>query len=171
MTLDYNLRNGLYYEIISVISDKNCIIIFIIIVKEVRGMGLKKFSGEQIQKMSMIELANIVLADEKKELNFLDLFQKVAAYKEFTQQQQDDLLARFYTDLNVDGRFTTLGSNLWGLKRWYPVDQTSEKSLAESRKRDLEEEQDDDLLEDEFEEEEEEYEEYDELDYDSLESE
>src|SRR5690625_3217707 len=136
-------------------------------------VGLEKYSDEKIQKMSMIELANIILADEKKELNFLDLFAKVAEYKGFTQEQQDDLLARFYTDLNVDGRFTTLGSNIWGLKRWYPVDQTSEKSLAESRKRDLEEESEDEILDEEFEEEEEEeeYEDYDELDYDSVENE
>ncbi len=135
-------------------------------------VGLEKYSDEKIQKMSMIELANIILADEKKELNFLDLFAKVAEYKGFTQEQQDDLLARFYTDLNVDGRFTTLGSNIWGLKRWYPVDQTSEKSLAESRKRDLEEELevellDDELVDEEVEEDEDLYEEYDDLEYEN----
>lgn len=133
-------------------------------------MALKKYSDEQIQKMSMIELANIVLADEKKEMNFIDLFHKVADLKDFTQAQRDDLLSRFYTDLNVDGRFTTLGSNVWGLKRWYPVDQTSEKSLAESRKRDLEEEEylDEELEDEALEEEEDEdalYEDYDDLDY------
>ncbi|MEI3612072.1 DNA-directed RNA polymerase subunit delta [Pseudogracilibacillus sp. SO30301A] len=136
-------------------------------------MGLEKYSDDKIQKMSMIELANIILADEKKELNFLDLFAKVAEYKSFTQEQQDDLLARFYTDLNVDGRFTTLGSNIWGLKRWYPVDQTSEKSLAESRKRDLEEEEleiellDEELVDEEVDEEEQLYEEYDDLEYEN----
>lgn len=135
-------------------------------------VGLEKYSDEKIQKMSMIELANIILADEKKELNFLDLFAKVAEHKGFTQEQQDDLLARFYTDLNVDGRFTTLGSNIWGLKRWYPVDQTSEKSLAESRKRDLEEELevellDDELVDEEVEEDEDLYEEYDDLEYEN----
>ncbi len=136
-------------------------------------VGLEKYSDEKIQKMSMIELANIILADEKKELNFLDLFAKVAEHKGFTQEQQDDLLARFYTDLNVDGRFTTLGSNIWGLKRWYPVDQTSEKSLAESRKRDLEEEElevellDDELVDEEVEEDEDLYEEYDDLEYEN----
>lgn len=133
-------------------------------------MALKKYSDEQIQKMSMIELANIVLADEKKEMNFIDLFHKVADLKDFTQAQRDDLLSRFYTDLNVDGRFTTLGSNVWGLKRWYPVDQTSEKALAESRKRDLEEEEylDEELEGEALEEEEDEdalYEDYDDLDY------
>ena len=142
-------------------------------------MGLNKFSAEQIEKMSMIELASKVLADEKKELNFLELFDKVAEYKNFSQAQKDDLLARFYTDLNVDGRFQTLGSNLWGLKRWYPVDQTSEKALAETRKRDLEEEEelleDEELLDeealDEIDEDLDLYEDnFDELDYDNLEA-
>jgi len=130
-------------------------------------MSLKKYNLEQIQKMSMIELANLILADEKKELNFLDLFHKVSEYKGFTKEQQDDLLARFYTDLNVDGRFTTLGSNMWGLKRWYPVDQTSEKALAESRKKTME----DELLEEELDEIDELHEDYDELDYAELENE
>lgn len=104
-------------------------------------MALEKYDEEAIVKMSMIELANIILAEQKKEMNFIDLFEKVAEVKQFTQGQKDDLLARFYTDMNIDGRFTTLGSNVWGLKRWYPVDQTSEKSLAETRKRDLEDEE------------------------------
>jgi|SRR5699024_4932312 len=124
------------------------------------GMALQKYTNEQITKMSMIELANIILAEQKKEMNFIDLFQKVAEAKDFTKKQKEDLLARFYTDLNVDGRFTTLGSNVWGLKRWYPADQTTEKSLAESRKRDLEEEQ-----EEEEEEAEKEYQDYDDLQY------
>lgn len=94
----------------------------------------------------MLELANLILTDEKTEMNFLDLFHKVAEVKGLTEAQKEDLLARFYTDLNVDGRFTTLGSNVWGLKRWYPVEQTIEKSLAESRKRDAEEK----ALRDEF---------------------
>ena|SRR5699024_3514824 len=109
-------------------------------------MGLNKYTKEQIEKMPMIELANVILAEEKKELNFLDLFNLVAEQKGFTASQRENFLARFYTDLNVDGRFTTLGNNIWGLKRWYPVDQTSEKSLAEVRKRDAEEENEDELL-------------------------
>jgi len=112
-------------------------------------MGLKKLTEEQIENMSMIELANHILADNKKEMNFRELFDEVAEQKKFSKVEKDDLLARFYTDLNVDGRFTTLGNNLWGLKRWYPVDQTSEKSLAEVRKRDAEEEEEELLDEEE----------------------
>jgi len=104
-------------------------------------MGLKKYTKEQIKKMPIIELANVILAEEKKEMNFIELFDLVAEQKEFTETEKEDLLARFYTDLNVDGRFTTLGNNIWGLKRWYPADQTSEKSLAKARKQDAEDEE------------------------------
>jgi len=115
-------------------------------------VALKKYDEEQIVKMSMIELAKIVLTEEKEEMKFLDLFEKVATLKQLTEAQRQDLLARFYTDLNVDGRFMTVGSNVWGLKRWYPVEQTTEKSLAESRKRDLEEGIDEALYDEELEE-------------------
>lgn len=109
-------------------------------------MAVKNYTDDQIKKMSMMELANLILTDEKIEMSFLDLFHRVAEVKGYTEAQKEDLLARFYTDMNVDGRFTTLGSNVWGLKRWYPVEQTIEKSLAESRKRDAEEK----ALRDEF---------------------
>lgn len=99
-------------------------------------MALEKYSEEQLVKMSMMEVAQIVLTEQKIELNFIDLFNKVADAKGFTSAQKDDLLSRFYTDLNVDGRFSTIGSNKWGLRRWYPVDQTNEKALAKSRKQD-----------------------------------
>jgi|SRR5690625_3427296 len=131
-------------------------------------MALGKYSQEQVKKMSMIEIANLILSEQKKELNFIDLFNIVAQHKQFTEAQKDDLLARFYTDLNVDGRFATIGSNVWGLKRWYPVDQTSEKVLTEARKKEMEDEEvfEDELLED-YEEDEEEEGLYDEYEFSS----
>ncbi|HLR54336.1 MAG TPA: DNA-directed RNA polymerase subunit delta [Pseudogracilibacillus sp.] len=134
-------------------------------------MAVKNYTDEQIEKMSMLELADLILTDEKSEMKFLDLFNKVAEAKELTESQKEDLLARFYTDLNVDGRFTTLGSNVWGLKKWYPVEQTIEKSLAESRKRDAEEKalrdefahEEDVSEEDDEDDEEKEYQDYDDL--------
>jgi len=129
-------------------------------------MGLRKFNAKQVQKMSMMEIANKVLIEQKEEMNFIELFHKVADIKQFSENQKENYLARFYTDLNVDGRFTTIGSNKWGLKRWYPVDQTSEKLLAEVRKR--EKIEDDDLSVDFDEDEEEELTE-DEIVYDEYE--
>jgi len=133
-------------------------------------MASQKYTDAQLEKMSMIDLAGKILGEHKKELSFKDLFNEVAELKKFTEDQKRDLLARFYTDLNIDGRFMTVGSNVWGLKRWYPVDQTTEKSLAESRKRDQEEALEEEYIdEDETEDDEQEYENYDELDFDKIE--
>ncbi|MCR1835442.1 DNA-directed RNA polymerase subunit delta [Oceanobacillus caeni] len=127
-------------------------------------MSLKDYSPEQIENMSMLELASIILKEEKKALHFKDVFDKVAEVKGFSEAEKEEKIAQFYTDLNVDGRFTTLGSNMWGLKRWYPIEQADEevhtpkkkKKKATKKKRkeeEIDEEEDfgeeDDLLEDE----------------------
>jgi len=131
-------------------------------------VSLKKLNREDTVKMSMIELANLVLADGKKEMSFLDLFERIVELKEIADNDKERYLTQFYTDLNVDGRFIALGSNVWGLKRWFPVSQTSEKALADARKREL------DLLDEDFDEDDEELDEEfdedldeDELDFDS----
>lgn len=117
-------------------------------------MSLDNLSREDIKKMSMLELAKEVLLAEKKALDFKDIFSRVAELKEYTNEQKDDLLAQFYTDLNVDGRFITLGSNMWGLKRWYPFEQMDEDIYNEptkkkkSKKKKLDEDDDLDIEED-----------------------
>ncbi|MFZ3578569.1 DNA-directed RNA polymerase subunit delta [Virgibacillus sp. DJP39] len=80
--------------------------------------------------MSMIELANLILLDKKKAVNFRDIFKKIADLKGFDEKEKETNITQFYTDLNIDGRFMTTGSNLWGLKTWYPVDQRDEELTA-----------------------------------------
>ena len=138
--------------------------------KECLQMGLAKLSEEEIEKHSLVDIAYFILLEDKKEISFIDLFHKVAEVKQLPDSMKEEKLAQFYTDINLDARFTALGSNHWGLKRWYPMKQTSEKQIAESNKRDLleveeliqDEEYKELGLEDEAEEEEEE-EEIDEL--------
>ncbi|MEN2767261.1 DNA-directed RNA polymerase subunit delta [Ornithinibacillus sp. 16A2E] len=98
-------------------------------------MSLDNLSREEIKSMSMLELAKEIMTEEKKALDFRDVFNKIAELKDFTDEQKDDALAQFYTDLNVDGRFITLGSNMWGLKRWYPVEQMDEDIHNEPKKK------------------------------------
>nr|WP_245347608.1 DNA-directed RNA polymerase subunit delta [Oceanobacillus polygoni] len=76
--------------------------------------------------MSMIEIASKILFDEKKAINFRDIFDKIAEIKGFSDSEKENKISQFYTDMNVDGRFLTLGSSMWGLKRWYPVEQAQE---------------------------------------------
>src|SRR5690625_7912346 len=71
--------------------------------------------------MSAVEVAKTILLDEKEAMNFKDIFDKIAEVRELTETQKEDKVVQFYTDLNLDGRIITVGSNTWGLKRWYPA--------------------------------------------------
>src|SRR5699024_5275817 len=89
------------------------------------------------------------------ELDFSELFQQATELKKISESKKQEILATFYTDLNSDGRFMAVGSNVWGLKRWYPVDHTTEMSLAASRIRYMEEmtednEEDDENFDDDY---------------------
>lgn len=98
-------------------------------------MSLDNLSRDEINSMSMLELAREILLNEKKALDFRDIFNKIAELKEYTEAQKEEFLVQFYTDLNVDGRFITLGSNMWGLKRWYPFEQIDEDIHNEPKKK------------------------------------
>ncbi|MBM7551792.1 DNA-directed RNA polymerase subunit delta [Thalassobacillus pellis] len=100
-------------------------------------MSLKELSKDRIEELSMIDLATIILEDERQAIDFNDLFYKIADMKGYTKQQQEDYIAQFYTDMNIDGGFMTIGTNKWGLKRWYPVEQMEEEisNLPKKRKK------------------------------------
>lgn len=98
-------------------------------------MSLKQYSHADVKQMAMIELANSVLVEEKKALHFKDIFDKVAEMKELSEEEKTAYIAQFYTDLNVDGRFITIGENMWGLKRWYPVEKMDEEGGAPKKKK------------------------------------
>ncbi|WP_017471063.1 DNA-directed RNA polymerase subunit delta [Amphibacillus jilinensis] len=98
-------------------------------------MSLAELNLDEQQEYSMIELATKILKKENKALNYKDLFDEVAELKSFSQAEKETYIAQFYTDLNLDGRFLTIGSGQWGLKVWYPVEQIDEDITAEPKKK------------------------------------
>lgn len=98
-------------------------------------VSLHTYSREELKDISMIELARMILKEENKALNYSEIYQKVVEYKEFDKAQQDEFLAQFYTDLNIDGRFLSVGSGQWGLRDWYPVEQIEEEISAAPKKK------------------------------------
>ncbi len=99
------------------------------------NVSLQQLTHDEIDHLSMIELAAKILKEENKAMNYKVIFNKIAELKEFTDEQKQNMMAQFYTDMNVDGRFLTLGSGMWGLKRWYPVDQAEEEITEEPKKK------------------------------------
>lgn len=128
-------------------------------------MNLKDLTKEELQEIPMVEIAFEIMTSEGKPMNYYDLFEKVAEIKGFSEEEKEERLIKLYTDINIDGRFYSIGDNQWGLKKWYPVDQTEEEITTSIRKKkrlkDADHEDDLDLEYDEFDEEE-----YDDLDED-----
>ncbi|WP_338028472.1 DNA-directed RNA polymerase subunit delta [Fructilactobacillus hinvesii] len=94
-------------------------------------MELKKLDETNKNELSMIEVAHAILADQGKTMQFPDLVNAIQAYTGFSDQEIKDKLVQFYTDLNVDGSFISLGNNVWGLRTWYPYESVDEATASE----------------------------------------
>ncbi|MBD3921808.1 DNA-directed RNA polymerase subunit delta [Paenibacillus sp. PR3] len=124
-----------------------------------------KWDREQIQEMPMVDLAFEVLKSTNTPMYYRDLMMEIAKIRELDPEQINDVIAQVYTEINVDGRFACVGSNNWGLKRWYPIERNEDPITNAKRPRIINDDDDDD--EDIFADEEEETYTAEEDDYDS----
>lgn len=90
-------------------------------------------SNEEIQQMPLVELAFEILKVKKEPLYFRELMREIQEIRGMSQDEVDDIIARLYTEINIDGRFTCIGQNVWGLNRWYPVDKSSERAVSNKK--------------------------------------
>ncbi|SDN01598.1 DNA-directed RNA polymerase subunit delta [Bacillus sp. OK048] len=93
-------------------------------------MSLQSFSKEELHELSLIELAYEYLKHSKQPIAFNDLIKEIAASTELKEEQIRSRIGQFYTDINIDGRFLSLGDNRWGLRVWYPVDTAEEEVVT-----------------------------------------
>lgn len=89
-------------------------------------LELEIFKGQNKDELSMIEVAHAILAKNGEPMAFVDLANAVQNYLEKTDEEFRNRLSQFYTDLNIDGSFISLGENTWGLRTWYPFESIDE---------------------------------------------
>lgn len=90
-------------------------------------MELDVFQGQNKNELSMIEVARAILNEKKEPLAFVDIVNEIQNYLGKSDEEIRQRLPRFYTDLNTDGGFISLGDNVWGLREWYPYDSIDEE--------------------------------------------
>lgn len=95
-------------------------------------LDLKVFDGQDKSELSMIEVAHAILAYHGEAMAFADLTNEIQQYLGKSDEEIRERLSQFYTDLNVDGSFISLGDNTWGLRAWYPYDSIDEATVGES---------------------------------------
>ena len=86
-----------------------------------------KLDGINKNELSMVEVAHAILEAKNEVLDFNQLLVEIQEYMELSDEALESRMARFYTDLNIDGSFISLGDNRWGLRAWYPIDSIDEE--------------------------------------------
>jgi DNA-directed RNA polymerase subunit delta len=107
-----------------------------------------KWDREQIQEMPMVDLAFEVLKAVNTPMYYRDLMMEIAKIRELDPAMINDVIAQVYTEINIDGRFACVGSNNWGLKRWYPIERNEDPVTNAKRPRIIND--DDDLDDDDI---------------------
>lgn len=123
-----------------------------------------KIDPERLKEMPMVDLAFEVLKSANTPYYYRELMMEIAKVRGLSQDGINQVIAQVYTEINIDGRFACVGSNMWGLKRWYPVEKSEDPIGNAKRPRIINDEDDDE--EDVFAEEEEEVFVADDEDYD-----
>lgn len=93
-------------------------------------MKLTRLDGINKNELSMIEVAHEIFEETGEVLDFNDLLAKVQDYIGLSETELEEKMTRFYTNLNIDGSFISLGENRWGLRSWYPIDSIDEEILS-----------------------------------------
>ncbi|MGP0587834.1 DNA-directed RNA polymerase subunit delta [Paenibacillus timonensis] len=125
-----------------------------------------KIDPEKVQEIPMVDLAFMILKAANTPYYYRDLMNEVAQLRGMTEEQINEAIAQLYTEINIDGRFACVGTNLWGLKRWYPIERSEDPVGNSKRPRIIND--DDDDLDDDFVEEDDTYVSDDEEDYDAI---
>ncbi len=109
---------------------------------------------------SNLDVAFDVMQKKEGSISFVELWNEICKVQEFSEEEAKSRMGKFYTNLFMDGRFITLGENMWDLRDRYTFDKVHiDMNDVYSNEDDEEiedEDEDEDLLEDEDEDEDEE---------------
>ncbi|MEF9962275.1 MAG: DNA-directed RNA polymerase subunit delta [Erysipelotrichaceae bacterium] len=67
-------------------------------------------------KKPMIDVGFELMTKKKKQTTFLKLWEEVSQAMGLDEQQAEDNIAQFYTDIALDNRFVHMGDNKWDLR-------------------------------------------------------
>ncbi|WP_199677340.1 DNA-directed RNA polymerase subunit delta [Lysinibacillus yapensis] len=100
-------------------------------------MNIREMTKEQLAEESLIDLAYAILEEKKSPIAFLDLLKEIQNLNGLPEEEIQDRLVQFYTDMNIDGRFLLNQENAWGLREWYKIETIEEETAptVKSRKR------------------------------------
>ncbi|MCS4487010.1 DNA-directed RNA polymerase subunit delta [Staphylococcus americanisciuri] len=105
-------------------------------------MKLQDYTQEMMDEKSFIDMAYTLLSEQNETMNLYDIIDSFKRIGHYEDEDIENRVVQFYTDLNTDGRFLSVGDNVWGLRDWYSVDDIEEKIAPTIQKFDILDEED-----------------------------
>ena len=90
-------------------------------------MGVADFKDVDRNELSMIEVAHALLEDRGERMAFADIVNEVQKYLNKSDEEIRQRLPQFYTDMNTDGRFISMGENVGALRTWFKFEAVDEE--------------------------------------------
>lgn len=90
-------------------------------------VGLNDFKDKNRNELSMIEVARAILEDNNKRMAFADIVNAVQKFLGVSDEEIRERLPQFYTDMNTNGEFISMGENVWALRSWFPYESVDEE--------------------------------------------
>lgn len=113
-------------------------------------MKLNKIPKSELELLSYIEIAKLVLEENKKTMNTADLFKKICTVLELTEEDYQNNIADFFQSLTTSKEFILLEDGKWDLKNNHSVKVSIDEIYDDNNSDENEEE---DNLEEEMDEE------------------
>lgn len=73
-------------------------------------------------QMSLMEVAESTLKQNKQPMSFLELFQAVCAIKQISEDAKNEIISQVYADFITSAKFVYVGDDLWDLKSRQSID-------------------------------------------------
>lgn len=105
---------------------------------------------------SNLDVAYDIMLKATGPMNFQNLWNEICLVQGYSEEEASNRMAKFYTNLFMDGRFITLGDNIWDLRDSYTFDKVhidmndvyhdedEEEIVDEDEEESLDDEDDDD---------------------------
>ena len=104
-------------------------------------MKLNKMPKDELESYSYIELAKMILKEEKKSLNTPDIFKKICKLLDLSSEEYENKISDFYTNLTTDKSFVFLKDGTWDLRDHHSTQITLEETEDEDDEDSLETEE------------------------------
>ncbi|MBR3199153.1 MAG: DNA-directed RNA polymerase subunit delta [Bacilli bacterium] len=109
-------------------------------------MKLSKMPKEELESYSYVELAEMILKENKKSLTIVDIFKKICKLLELTDEEYENKIGDFYTTLTTDKKFIMLENGAWDLRDHHSVkidlEETEDEEDLTETEEEIEEEMD-----------------------------